>query len=139
MILGPKDLPSLASGSWAMIDSRPYLRLFHHTTQAAKSSILTTLEFWPSAWNLRGTRKLKNVQYAYFTSLPRVRSHEDLAAIAMSSHKKLHYIRDGAAVPLVLPLDWQNTPLALDILELEVYWSVPESRDHTVSVDVDST
>lgn len=55
----------------------------------------------------------------------------------MSPDKKLHYIRDGAEDPGQLPVDWKQTEMAKDILELDVYWSSSEQRDQTVAVYVD--
>lgn len=135
---GPRDLPTLGQSTWTMFDERPYLRLFHHTTQANKDSILATGEFWPSVWNLSGTRKLKNVRYAYFTSLAEIRSPKELAAIGMSPSQVLYFARDGVVVSR-LPKNWRKATLSKDILELPAYWSLPEKRDRTVSVEIDCT
>jgi hypothetical protein len=55
----------------------------------------------------------------------------------MSPDKKLHYVRDGASIPPNLPENWKATPIAKDILELEVYWSAADQRTQTVALDVD--
>ena len=139
MMLGPTELVALATGEWSMIDDRPHLRLYHHTSEAASDSITKSQEFWPSAWNIQGNRKLKNVGYAYFTPLKKIKDNTDLAAIAMSPNRTLHYLRDGATDPGRLPANWRSTKLSQDVLEVQVYWSAPDKRDHTVAVDVDAT
>jgi hypothetical protein len=65
------------------------LNLFHHTTSYAKIRIRSSNELWGSSWNLQGTRKLQNVAYTYFTSLPRIRNQQDLNRIAMASTGKI--------------------------------------------------
>lgn len=136
-ITGVTNLSEFASGSWKMVDSRPYLHLYHHTTETAKDNITAICTFWASKWNLRGTGKLKNVNYVYFTSLPAIKTPTDLASIAMSPEKVLHYVRDGADLPSYIHKNWQATSLSDDILKLEVLWSSPEQREHTVALDVD--
>lgn len=39
---GPGDLPALGQSTWTMFNDRPYLQLFHHTTQANKDSIVAS-------------------------------------------------------------------------------------------------
>jgi hypothetical protein len=84
-----KGLPSIASLATGTcnptVDGDFDLRLYHHTTAPNAASIKGSQELWSSSWNLAGTRKLTNVAYGYFTSLPSVRDEEDLRRIAMAS------------------------------------------------------
>lgn len=59
--------------------------LSHITNPAAFAEIRGSGELRSSRWNLQGTRELANVAYTYLTSLPSIRSEEDLRRIAMSS------------------------------------------------------
>ena len=138
-LIGPDDLEARGSGTWRMGSTGvPQLRLFHHTNKEAADSIRTSQEFWSSSWNFQGTRKLANISYVYFTDLEDIRTNKDLADIAMSPEKKLYFVRDGVEPPVALPANWQDTALANDILELEVYWSSPEKRDQVIGVFVDA-
>ena len=73
------------------------LNLFHHTTPEFAAAIKASGHFRGSRWNIQGTRELKNVEYAYFTSLPRIASEEDLAKIAMASSGRIGLLRTNAA------------------------------------------
>ncbi|MBO9546958.1 hypothetical protein [Caulobacter sp.] len=75
------------------------LDLFHHTTPAARDAILASCELRGSAWNIRGTRALENVAYAYLTSLPQITNSLDLQAIAMASDGVLHFLLDNRVAP----------------------------------------
>ena len=61
------------------------LSLFHVTNPAAFAAIAKSGELWSSSWNLRGTRRLANVAYAYLTSMPSISTEHDLRRISMSS------------------------------------------------------
>jgi len=137
VIRGPGDLIDRATGMWDLIDKRLHLKLFHHTDDEGHGGITRSGEFWSSAWNIQGTRKLSNVAYVYFTDLGIIETPDDLAAIAMSPRRKLHFLRDGALPPRVLPPGWKSTPLAKDVFEAEVYWSSPARRTRTLWVYVD--
>lgn len=139
IVTGPEDLERRTSGSWRLGPTGvPQLRLFHHTNEAAAQSIRSSQEFWSSSWNFQGTRKLSNISYLYFTDLETIRSERDLADVAMSQRRKLYLVRDEAQVPQALPSNWRDTDLATDILELEVYWSSPEKREHVIDLYVDA-
>ncbi|MCW5793403.1 MAG: hypothetical protein KIS97_03600 [Nitrospira sp.] len=139
MVIGPDNLDVHSAGTWRMGSTGvPQLRLFHHTHEEAAASIRSSQEFWSSAWNFQGTRKLTNISYVYFTDLESIQSDQDLADIAMSPKRKLYFIRDGAQAPQALPPHWRATPLAKDVLELEVYWSSPEKRDQVIEIFVDA-
>jgi len=86
LISGPPNLADHAVGTCSLQASGDFhLDLFHHTTNEAAEAIRKSGHFRGSAWNIQGTRELQNVAYAYFTSLSRVASEEDLAKIAMAS------------------------------------------------------
>lgn len=138
-IIGPDDLTDRSTGEWEMRHDHPHLRLFHHTDAIGQSGITSSGEFWASPWNIQGTRELANVGYVYFTNLADIRTEADLAAIAMNPRSKLRYLRDGVPAPTSLPPDWKETNFANDVLEIDVYWSAPNKRDHTVKAYVDST
>lgn len=72
------------------------LDLFHHTTKEAAEAISASGHFRGSRWNVQGTRELKNVEYAYFTSLPKIASEQDLAKIAMASSGRIYLLRTNA-------------------------------------------
>lgn len=72
------------------------LNLFHHTLPDTVQAIRESQHFRPSAWNIQGTRELGNVGYAYFTSLPAIRSDRDLQAIAMASDGKIALLPTNA-------------------------------------------
>jgi hypothetical protein len=88
---GPRGLASLASGVCKPAGDDFLLELFHHTTLANAKSIAASEELWSSAWNLAGTRRLTNVAYGYFTTLPKIRDERDLQTIAMSSTGEIKF------------------------------------------------
>lgn len=136
-LYGPADLTVKATGTWKDgPNGELLLRLFHHTTNDARTGILSSRTFRSSAWNIQGNKKLSNISYVYFTSLDSIKTREDLAAIAMSPNRLLHLRRDGSVIPTPVPSNWKQTDLAQDILEVEVYWSAPEKRNSPIEVDV---
>ena len=85
-IEGDSRLPRHAAGRASpRADGDFDLSLFHVTNPTAFAAISRSGELWSSPWNLQGTRRLANVAYAYLTSLPSIRSEQDLRRIAMSS------------------------------------------------------
>lgn len=134
-----ENLPAAASGDWCLFESRPFIKLYHHTNQDAKENIEKTQELWSSSWNIQGTKELENIGYCYFTPLSKIQSEEDLRKIAMSPQRKLHFLRDGAEIPNAVPANWKKTFLVNDILELDVYWSSPEVRNSALSFFVDAS
>jgi len=83
---GPRRIASFATGVCRPMPNSDFmLTTYHHTTTANAANIVSTRELWSSPWNLAGTRKLANVAYGYFTSLPHIKSEEDLRLIAMAS------------------------------------------------------
>ena len=89
-IAGPPDIENYSTGRCSVSDDHDVLLdLFHHTLPATVELIRESGNFRASAWNIQGTRELANIGYAYFTSLPAIRSEEDLHAIAMASSGKI--------------------------------------------------
>ena len=119
---GPKQMPDIASGIARVLeDHSVQLRLFHHTTQAAKTAIADSRQFRGSHWNIQGTSKhLVNVNYAYLTHLKDLRSESDLERIAMSGTRRLWFTVDNAPVPNVLAED-DALLYAPYVLPMEVY------------------
>lgn len=118
---GPEDLRLHKAGIVRLrADGAFDLRLYHHTTQAAKSAIQSSGEVWGSAWNFQGNKKLANCVYAYFTNLPGIRTEADLRRIAMASEGQM-------ALRLDQSLD-HSVPDAV----IEVYRGSTRDRDHTV-------
>jgi SEC-C motif len=66
-----------------IIENR-YLRLFHHTSIKGNSGIISSKEFWPSPYDLQGSkRQLKRVNFGYFTDIPELKYESDLFNVAM--------------------------------------------------------
>lgn len=92
-VSGPVALDGFASGKCAVDeDSNIQLQLFHHTLPATIDVIRDCGYFLGSPWNVQGNKKLENVAYAYFTSLPAIQSDDDLRRIAMASDGKIHLL-----------------------------------------------
>jgi hypothetical protein len=127
LISSPNGLLSDAAGSCSLMDDGDFLlTLFHHTTDAAAQAIGASGHFRGSSWNVQGTRELKNVAYAYFTSLPKIESEEDLAKIAMASDGRL----------ILLPTNATSRRQAIPI---KVYRQSTTDRTATLEVGVPSS
>lgn len=106
VISAPADLTQSADGTCSIEPSGDFrLDLFHHTTHQAADAIQASAHFRGSYWNVQGTRALKNIAYAYFTSLQRISSEQDLAKIAMASTGFICLLKTNAvsrkeAIPL---------------------------------------
>lgn len=99
------------------------LNLFHHTTKEAVEAINASGHFRGSRWNVQGTRELKNVEYAYFTSLQKIASERDLARIAMASSGRIG----------LLPT---NAKSAREVIAIEVYRQTTLDRTETLPMSV---
>jgi hypothetical protein len=137
---GPTDLTKSFTGMAVYSPpSRPLVRLFHHTTQDRKESILKSGEFWLSHWNIQGTEtKVVNVGYVYFTSLEKILTTQDLNLIAMASDGILPIGVDNFTPPAMLPPDWQ-TRFAGQILGLKVYRESTSGRTDSLEFIIDVT
>lgn len=103
-IEGPPSLELRADGECELdANGNIALWLFHHTEPATLEAIRASGHFRGSPWNIQGTaKKLVNIQYAYFTSLPRIASDRDLERIAMSSKGLIRLTRTNAPKDVIL-------------------------------------
>lgn len=121
---GPKHIAPHASGRCRKLNGDDFaLNLFHHTNPNAYASIVASRELWSSAWNLQGTRRLQNVAYTYFTSLPEITTEEDLRRIAMASAGSIKF-------------QTTSDRTVDDVLELAVYRENTHGRTNSVEVAV---
>jgi len=121
---GPPDLAMSADGTCRLDPTGDvWLDLFHHTTKQAAEAIQISGHFRGSYWNVQGTRELKNVVYAYFTSLKRIASEEDLAKLAMASSGYISLVRTNAVSKR-------------ESIKLKVYRQSTTDREATVRVSV---
>jgi hypothetical protein len=74
-----------SSGTWREYRGKYQLKLYHHTNSTGYEGITRSSEIWGSRRNIQGNLWLNNIAYGYFTSVDRVRSEQDLEAMAMSS------------------------------------------------------
>lgn len=90
-----KGLPK-PCGKWRRCDEAFEVLLYHHTNAGAEQGIKASQELWSSPWNIQGSKKLENVGYCYFTSLPRIRSEQHLREVAMSTMGVAHFLPTNA-------------------------------------------
>ncbi|WP_424982069.1 hypothetical protein [Maritalea sp. S77] len=91
-ISGKKDLRRFVSGVCKPRSDGDFdLNLRHVTNPKAFSSIVGSGKLRSSSWNLQGTSELANAAYVYLTSLPSIKSEEDLRRIAMSSSGSIQF------------------------------------------------
>jgi hypothetical protein len=124
-LAGPSRLAPHAAGRCQRLVDDFRLTLFHHTNKAAYSDIISSNELWTSAWNLQGSRKLRNIGYAYFTSLPKIETADDLSRIAMASNG-------------IIQFQTTSTRRFEQILDLKVYRESTTGRTSALEVEVDS-
>lgn len=99
-IIAPDGLEDRTSGVARQRNDGGFdLQLFHHTADETLKLIQESGHVRGSRWNFQGTKKLKNVQYAYFTSLRKIGSIIDLQQIAMASSGLLYMLLDNHAPP----------------------------------------
>lgn len=123
-ISGPRMLKAYATGTCLVdADHTIWLDLFHHTSAEAKAAILKSCHFRGSRWNIQGNKRLKNVEYVYFTSLAKVTKRKHLERIAMASDGRLHLITTNGVAPR-------------DIISIAVYRESTLNRRHTICVRV---
>lgn len=99
-ITGLSDLPRVATGT-CVVESNGsvLLRLYHHTSTNTIEKILESGYFLSSRWNIQGNKQLENVEYVYFTSLPRICSDDDLVKIAMATNGSITLLPTNGLVP----------------------------------------
>ncbi|MEA5428529.1 hypothetical protein [Arcicella lustrica] len=108
-ITGPEDLMDYATGKGKIINNIPYIRLFHHTTPAIKKLIKESSCYKGSVWNYQGTKTLKNISYAYFTSLDEIKQQQDLVMIAMASDGEIPLMIDISKKIIKIPVYREDT------------------------------
>lgn len=84
------------SGIWREREGKYQLKLFHHTNEAGYAGISASSEIWGSRRNIQGNLWLNNIAYGYFASVERIRTEDDLSAIAMSSSGLTGFIPTNA-------------------------------------------
>lgn len=90
-----KGLPE-ACGRWRRNGKTFELLLYHHTNATAEIGIRDSRELWSSSWNIQGSKRLENVSYGYFTSLPKIRNEFHLQKVAMSQFGVSHFLPTNA-------------------------------------------
>ncbi|MBA9068524.1 hypothetical protein FHR71_002265 [Methylobacterium sp. RAS18] len=123
-ILGPRRLHLLAKGECRQaLDGDYLLRVYHHTAAETVPKIEASGVLWSSPWNLAGTRELANVSYGYFTTLSQIRSHDDLARVAMATTGTIHMQTTS------------DRPIE-DVLDLQVLRRSTNNHSHAIAFDV---
>lgn len=122
-IKGPENLMEYATGKGKIIDDKPFIRLYHHTTNDVKLLIEDSKHYLGSVWNYQGTKKLESVCFAYFTSLDAIKQDQDLIQIAMASEETLYVMKD----------------ISQEIIPVKVYRETTLNRKATLSQLIDST
>jgi hypothetical protein len=126
-VTGPTRLIEYASGrAKALPDGDFALQLHHYTSGSALVAIRKEQSLRSSTWNLAGTRRLVNVSYCYFTTLPRIRGIEDLERIAMAT--------DGHLLFRTTSPDGKRE----EQLELQVYRDSANNRRNRLTLFVPS-
>lgn len=90
-----KPIPA-PCGKWRQSGEQFEVLLYHHTNPEAEKGIRESCELWSSPWNIQGSRKLENIAYCYFSSLPRIRNERDLRDVAMSQSGVAHFLPTDA-------------------------------------------
>jgi len=125
-LAGPPRLAPHAAGRCQRLEDNDFeLTLFHHTNPTAYGKIRASQELWGSRWNLQGTRQLTNVSYVYFTSLPKIRTPDDLERIAMASTGTIYF-------------QTTSNRMQEEVLPLKVYRESTTGRTNTIEVHVPS-
>lgn len=121
---GPRHIAPYAAGRCRKLNNDDFaLDLFHHTNPTSYASIVASQQLWSSAWNLQGNRRLQNVAYTYFTSLPKISTEEDLRRIAMASAGSIKF-------------QTTSDRTIEEVLELTVYRESTHGRTNSVEVTV---
>ncbi|MFY0603023.1 MAG: hypothetical protein JXQ93_03675 [Flavobacteriaceae bacterium] len=108
-ITGPKNLLDYATGKGKMIDGKPFINLYHHTSNEIKKLIEESGHFIGSVWNYQGTKKLESLCFSYFTSLDKIIQEQDLVQIAMANEGEIFLMKDITQEILTLKVYRENT------------------------------
>jgi hypothetical protein len=122
-ITGPADLLTYSTGRGKVINNIPHITLYHHTLPAIVDLINGSLNYRGSLWNYQGTKKLENINYAYFTSLDVINKQSDLRMIAMSTNGEIILRKD----------------LSDEVITIPVYRESTSNRTATLQQFIDST
>lgn len=136
VIHGPPDLVERATGTCEWRGGSPFLRLYHHSTEAAIRGIQTDEAFRLSRWNIQGTKELERVGYAYFTPLDALTCDADLQQIAMASSGAIFLATDRYQGRMALV---SSGTLPKEVLRLEVYRQSTADRRHALPVWVEAS
>ena len=123
-VVGPRGFNATATGSCSVTDDHTiWLDLFHHTTDEAAAAIFADQHFRASSWNIQRNKKLVNVAYAYFTSLPQITTESDLQSIGMASDGVVRLIPTNGAEPV-------------DVIDIKVYRERTENRRRVIDARI---
>lgn len=122
-ITGLSNLMDFSTGTGKMINSIPYIHLYHHTLPDTKELILQSSNYRGSSWNYQGTKKLDNICYPYFTSLNSLTKPADLKMIAMANNGQMQLMVD----------------VSKEIVPITVYRENTDNRTATLTQLIDSS
>ena len=122
-IIGPKNLLDFSTGKGKVIEGKPFINLYHHTTPEVKLLIEKSSNYIGSVWNYQGTKKLESICYAYFTSLNKIIQEQDLTQIAMANEGLLYLIKD----------------ISQEVIPIKVYRENTKNRTATLKQLIDTT
>lgn len=108
-ITGPDDFMEYATGKGKLINGIPHIMLYHHTLPDVKVLIEGSSSYKGSLWNFQGTKKLENINYAYFTSLDQIKQDQDLLVIAMASDGQTFLLVDITLEPVAITVYREST------------------------------
>lgn len=108
-IEGPKNIREYATGEGKIIENVPYIYLYHHTKEETKELILKSKYLIGSKWNYQGNKKLKNLEYCYFTSINKIMRPIDLKLIAMATNERILAIVDKTLEKIPVKIPRQST------------------------------
>lgn len=108
-IRGPKEIKQYSTGLGKLIDNTPYIYLYHHTKDEFKKMILDSKTLLGSKWNYQGNKKIKNVDYCYFTSIDEIKKPLDLKMIAMATNERILLVVDRTLERIHVKIPRQST------------------------------
>jgi hypothetical protein len=135
-IFSVSDIHEHCSGACSQDSSGDiFLELFHHSTSSNIGSIESSRHFRASAWNIQGTKKVKNTNFVYFTWIDKIIKDGDLRVIAMASNGELVLRKDTAQLPNPLPSNWK-TIYKNEIQVLKVYRENTDNRCDSIKLNI---
>src|ERR1019366_4540281 len=134
---GPPLPMRFSTGSSRIVKQVPWIKLFHHTTEAARKSILSSGQLRPSSWNIRGSKRLTSVAYIYFTPLDAIATVDDLRYIGMAHDGTIPLQTDNIDAPIILGSGIPDS-IKDEVLILTVYRESTVNRRAAISAWVRS-